>query len=735
MKVLINLDSQDIQHRGLFLAALHKAGYHGPVTAKQLELNQLLQVAKEAGCEAVVCSNVGTLQDLVQVGPKFNPSDWRGARINLSVPVLVVQPAAHLVQVAHGAWLLEQDLAKLTQLAKPVHLYSYTICTSLEHLNQARQALMLPSLGAVVFDIETSKQNTITSVAFTALTRDGHISHTFCVPLEGWATDQELTDAYLTIKAILEYPESYKAAHNASFDCFHLLRHHIAPVGVVWDTEYLWWAWHAELEKSLAFISSVLLPDYYYWKYEAEQDKLGYNCKDTINTARCLVALLKTAPVWAFQNYSKTIAMQPALIAMAFEGFKVDTALLDKLRPEALERINNRRASLAVATATPAFNPGSWQQVQCLFYQVLGAKRPRRTSSAAGTDATALKEIALQHPLVARFVADILEYRKQQKAYSTYYCADLLADRILYSLQADGTDTARLSSNKSSLYSNGKDRNYGLQIQNVPPYMRKALVADPGYLLGEVDKSQAEARCTAYLADCPLLIEDLETAGRDFYCYMAYRFFGLTITKADPLRQLVKKIVHGTNYMMQAATFIDVVGIKELQGYQALLPSLAGLSLLDFAKHCLAIYQRVYPEVVAWWRSTAVQVAAYGLVTTPDGWTRQVFGNPLQDSAVQRSVVAHQPQHLSVAVLNWGLVQAFHKLQAGSGGQFRLKAQIHDSILFQATIPTFDNYMSQLITILDKPINLSNGKVLRIPTDAKVGTVWGSMTAWSKHGA
>lgn len=727
MQVFINLDSQDLTTRGLFISKVHAAGHSGKVSSRGYELMELLAVAKAAGAEAILCTNLATLSKVASTGDKSNLASWRGSRINTSIPILVLQPTAHIFSLPYGEWLLKNDLAKLSHIRLPTFKYSYTICTDLLSINKAREVCAQAAI--IVFDIETSRQNTITSVAFTCLGRQGQLEATFCIPLVGWVTNKEVADAYIAIKDILEHPGSQKAAHNGVFDCFHLLRHHIAVANYLWDTEYLWWSWHAELEKSLAFISSVLLPDYYYWKAEGEYDPLGYNCKDTINTARCLVQLLGNMPAWAFKNYAKTFPCIGPTIAVAFEGYKVDIDKLEAAKTLALAEVESSKHNLQVMTATPKFNPGSWQQLQTLFYSVLGAKKPARTD--AGTDATSLKKISLQHPLIAKFVGEVHKYRENAKAYNTYYCADLLDGRVYYNIQIDGTETSRFSSSKSSLYSGNKsktnkDRNYGLQIQNVPPYMRKALMADTGYKLGEVDKSQAEARCTAYLAQDALLIEDLETPGRDFYCYMAYRFFNLEIDKKHPLRQLVKKIVHGTNYMMQENTFIDSVGIEELQKYQQHIRGYERVGLQELAKHLLSLYTTIYAGVPLWWKRSAAQVAAKGLIETPDGWVREVFGNPLNDASILRSIVAHQAQRLSVGVLNQVWWKAYYKYQIPSKGAFRLKAQIHDSIKFQALIPQFDYFMEGMIAMMDIPIKFPTSE-LRIPTDAKSGYYWGDM--------
>lgn len=114
-------------------------------------------------------------------------------------------------------------------------------------------------------------------------------------------------------------------------------------------------------------------------------------------------------------------------------------------------------------------------------------------------------------------------------------------------------------------------------------------MAPEGYLILEIDKSQSEARCTAYLSGDKDLIQALEdppeTAGiKDFYCYTGYKFFAVEFDKKHDLRQAVKKIIHGTNYMMGAMTFIDSAGVTKLQSYKKIVNF--GGTLKSFATFC-----------------------------------------------------------------------------------------------------------------------------------------------------
>jgi len=212
------------------------------------------------------------------------------------------------------------------------------------------------------------------------------------------------------------------------------------------------------------------------------------------------------------------------------------------------------------------------------------------------------------------------------------------------------------------------------------------------------------------------------TAGvRDFYCYTGYLFFGVEFDKDHPLRQIVKKIIHGTNYMMGPATFIDSVGVEELQKYKALVGYKG--TLLNFATYLLGLYMKYYPEVEKGWAKIEDEVAMSGHLVTPDGWTRKVFGNIKRSHNIKRSLVAHKSQHFSVVGINEALWRAYYEIQVQSRGEFRLKGQIHDSIFYQAVDNNFDYYEMALLKVMDIPQPTPFGE-LRIPLDTERGEYW-----------
>ena len=694
-------------------------------TAGTLSEQALLAKGRMYECDAIIVSDLGTVQALTQ--GKGTAQNWAGSVLWREIPVLIISPLGQVQSTDAGAWLLQAHLNKLPQITKygqPLS-YPYTIVQSNEKAREAISALAQAAF--IVEDIETSRQNSITSIAFTPISYSLALERTWVFNL----SQDALYPLWHHCRKINQLPVP-KVFHNGCFDAFHLTRWWMEPRNYWLDTEYMWHSWYAELKKSLAFVANTVLWDARFWKHEAATSPLKYNALDTINTARIFLYMLDAMPDWAWRNYSKLVPNIAPVVWCSFEGFKVDTAKLAPIKQAAQERKKVVLAEIRQMAASSDFNPGSWQQVSRWLYVILKAHQPKgrgKSASTSGTDTKILKRVALQHPLFARIISHILEYRKLTKSISTYYEARLtLGSRLLYSLNLDGTVTERFSCNASSLYAPllpdqtpSKQQSYGTQLQNIPGYMKAALCADPGYVLINIDKSKSEAWCTAHISEDRNFLRDLE-ADLDFYLALGNRLFGLDIQDTTHvLRQVFKKINHSVSYMAGGESLLDSIGPAEVFKYMTLLDWKGTPSA--FTTHCTEVLKKAYPARVAWWNQTKANVASRGYILTPDGHRRKVFGNPQKNATVWRSVVAHQPQHLSVAGLNEAFWKIWYNIQLPSQGKFRLKGQVHDSIVSQATITKAKEYETILLRVMDIPQQTALGE-LRIPLDSDISTYW-----------
>ena len=713
MKILINTSMESIAYKGWLQAELSKRGFKDALyTSSRASLHHLQQCAHAEGCSAILLMQEASLK--ASLGEDASIEDYQGSLLHGPIPTYVLPPLHQIWSTKTGKARVIAYLDKLLDRHLPPEPFRYSIISTKQEVAKAEQELLQAT--TLVIDIETTTDGTneIICLAITPIMKDSTIGHTYVYDAEG-------RPPYIheSIKRICA-SDIPKCFHNGVFDCWYLLRYSIPVRNYLFDTEYMWWCWHAEHKKSLAYISGMLLHDHLYWKDEASTNLLEYNAKDTIRTARCLIALLRKMPHWAWRNYSKLLPVVIPIISMNFEGLDIDVEQHAKEKAKA-ESIRDEQLQALQDMAGYPINPNSPKQLAVLLYDIWGAQLPPRTK-ARSTDVKTLKKLARQSPFLFRIITALLSYRKVAKAIGTYYEAHLLEDKYFYSLQPDGTETGRLASSKCPLYVPGKKkRNYGSQIQNTPAYFKTCIKAPyPDWSLMEKDKSQSEARCVAYISGDIKLKEALE-AKEDFYCICAYLFFGQRITKEDPLRQLTKKIIHGTNYKMGAWTFIESVGWPEMYDAMTLLNYEGGV--ISFAKYLLSLYHKAYPKVSQYWDAVKQQIMTQGFLVTPDGWRREFLGDIVKDHGVWTAAIAHSPQHLSVAGLNRSIWRIFYEVQIPSGGLIRMKAQVHDSILFAGPTTLLQQKEAHITEIMEEPQQTPNGLMV-IPIDTNISYHW-----------
>lgn len=729
MRMLLNCGEVEKSFRQPIASWTKQNNTPAQVTYGAKTLDELLSKAKVYQVDIIVVSCDATLYNLVGKN-KGTHQDWAGSVLWEEVPILIINPLNHVKYRAIGHWLLQMHLGKIPRIVKKKkpERFNWRIVTKGD---QAREAVTyLKAAAYLVEDIETSRQNGITSISFTPIFEDLTIGTTWVFNL----SQKDLCFLHDYCRIINDLPIP-KVFHNGGFDAFHLCRWYQPPRNYTLDTEYMWKCWHAEARMSLDFVANTVLYDARYWKYEAAKEPMKYNALDTINTARIFLYLLEEMPAWAWKNYSKLVPNIAPVVWTEFEGFKADMDRLLPIRERALAEKKKLREELVAMSGEPDFNPGSAKQVSAWLYDVLRAKklaqRGAKKQSSTSTDTKTLARVALQHPLFARIIGTLLEYRALSTAISTFYLARLTpGDRLMFSLNLAGTSTGRFSCNSSSLYAPMLDgqtlssqQNYGAQLQNIPPYMKVALRADEGFRVINIDKSKSEAYCVAKISKDKVFEADLK-GKLDFYLALGNRLFGLEIKdKGDPLRQIFKKINHSSSYMAGGESLLSSIGPATIFQYMHTLKWKG--TALGFATHCITSLHKTYKRRQEWWDETRTFVKNFGYIDTPDGWRREVFcyGRHEVPHATLRAIVAHQPQHLSVAGLNEAFWKVWYNIQLPSNGDFRLKGQVHDSMVAQAKAGAEEFYADRVMQEMDivQPTDFGD---LRIPLDLDITTYW-----------
>ena len=754
MNCLLLLTKDDTSYVRRFAELLPTNGKHKAMILKDASgFAEINLAAKDFDCILTTDPNICTIifgkkfKATYDLGSGETVPNYIGSIVKLPTSnkeVLVVPPMKQLFTTSTGMFLTKRYLSKLFQPNKWFKLpeFQWAIADNPQVQQELLSVITSPNVVACAVDIETS--NKIYCIGFGIIL---HNKLTNSFEIKNYVLP--LTDEYslLTAAKALASP-CEKIMQNGMFDATHLLTYNMPINNWRWDTLGMMHSWYSELPRRLDFIAAFMLRDAVYWKDEKKStsmfEKYQYNAKDTYNTACIFLAWISEAPEWAKKNYLITFPEVFPMLHCGLEGILVDEKKKAEIKLAQETKLDKALQDIRTGLGVPDFNPNSPKQLQRMC-KVLGVKEIK------STDAKDMQKYTKNNPLMAWVVPKIIEYKKSMKLLSTYINSNLYGNRLLYTLNPFGTETARTASKASNLYIFHPTRSgaaafesYGTQVQNLPPYAKQMMKADEGWLLFEIDKSASESWCTAALSREEKLWTTLITR-EDFHCANASMFFGIpyeelydisTGEKLNvPLRNLAKRVNHGANYNMGAMILVETMGEANIyEARRLILLALEKRNLQDtyqykslvlsrqavqIATYLLALFDRAYPAIRGRWQQEIIrEVLTTNKLVSPSGWTRYCFGNPAANKLDLNAYVAHGPQHLSVKMVNKSLIAIWRELALPLGNKLRLKAQIHDSIFGQYKIGC-EEVVYQAEKLMQVKITV-HGKELSIPNDVEL---------------
>lgn len=696
--ILLHIDPDEVSYLPAFKKLFSgKANFHVAANKPNAAL-EILMKAKEKGCAQVATTSPWLLGFLLKKpGTKQNTEDYAGSIIDfMGMEFLILPELKQLYTVTYGGHLFERYLKKFFKPEDWLQVPSF----AWELFDPARGQELLTLFRTANFisaDIETGDEDerVITCIGFTAIHIDSvsnsYTATTVVVPF---------TDSFNVAftRQVLQLPVS-KILQNGKYDIAYLLRYNSPFFGYTFDTINLFHSWYCELPKDLAFITSYVLRKWQYWKDESSDwnTYYQYNAKDAFVTAISFLAIIREIPPYAVSNYLQEFPLVFPCILTEGIGIKCDVEQRTKLSAQLAATASAAEKKLQVMLDSPGYNPGSPPQTQKVW-DVLGS------SDIKGTGKIPSDKVASRHPLNKRIITQIGVHRSERKLDSSYCKEDgTWNNRIYYTLNPHGTDTGRLASKESAFWC-------GLQIHNIPRdrkdvQIKSMFITDDGFLFGECDGEQAEARDTAYLSGDNTLIANIEDKSKDFHGFNASQFFGVPYDKIvdskfdeqlqewvhktidKVLRDLSKRTNHGANYNMGAQVMLDTMGIENVIRARTLLGLPSKWKLLQVTQYLLDQYAKTYSVVKdakdGWYGKVIKDVVNTRFLVGPTGWTRYCFGDPVGNKRNLNAYVAHPPQSLNAMVLNKAYMKVFYEIALPNPRDFKLGPQIHDSILFQ----------------------------------------------------
>lgn len=453
----------------------------------------------------------------------------------------------------------------------------------------------------------------------------------------------------------------------------------------------------------------------------SETEKLWiYNALDCCVTAEVRDAIEPQLDNMTRSVYEFEKSLQAPVMEMKLRGVLVD----QEVRAQTLKKYSEEKVILEETLdeivqqgiGLQPLNPNSPQQLKHLFYEVLGLP-PIKKRNAKGEWAPTVNRDALEQldnyfmarPLVSHILA-IRDCNKKIGVLKTGIDPD---GRIRTSYNIAGTTTGRFSSNLS-------DFGTGTNMQNIEDSLRRIFVADSGYKFAYIDLEQAESRAVGaiewnlfkdgrYLDACES--GDLHTS----VCRLAWgnqlawtgdiktdkKLAEQPFYRQHSFRHMAKVLGHGTNYngkpyTMAKHTKLDARLIAEFQSR----------------------YFQAFPAHQRWHAWTASELVRSGYLVTLTGRPRWFFGRRDDDTTV-REAIAYNPQGSVGDILNQGMLRVWRS------DLCQLLLQVHDAILVQYKEEEEAKVLSQILKLIQVPIELQHGRTLLIPSEAQVGWNWG----------
>ena len=738
-------------------------------------LTQVTMYCKQRGITRIISSSISLLKKVLKWDKRAAPSldSYAGSYFKLEpfkeggeqIEVVFIKPLKQLVTVPHGKFTTSRNISKLTQKEKWDKRFKPTPFKGFEVLKPENEEVLFWEFSTaflISIDIETLRENaTIRCISYTAFFSDMS-SSSVVLPLDSEYALAIMRKWNWELKAP-------KIGQNFKYDLSYLARYSAPVYNYLYDTATLFHCWYTELPKDLGFLNSFFIREAFYWKDLANTNDLHeyykYNALDTWGTGNCFLAMMLEVPDWAISNYLLEFPLlfpchlsEMTGIARDMESLHIAKAEQDKIIADASKSLN----TILAIPEGQTFNVNSSIQMKSLL-KILGC------ADLKSADAKNLSKARFRHPLNARIISLVLTIRKARKLVSTYITPgkeftrqDGTGHRILYSLNPHGTDTSRLASKEHHFWC-------GLQVQNIPrgPAVKRTLKADPGFLMAEVDLEQAESRDTAYISGDAQLIENVENSP-DFHCSNASSFFGVPFEEMydtekgvvlnKDLRNLGKPVNHGANYNMGAYILIETMGEENIQKAKRLLSLPKMWSYMQVAEYLLEQFHKTYPAIKkVFYAGVVEEILTTGKIISQafhhewfevqelktnlsteavwkgmyeehgsNAWTRYCFSDPSKSKQALNAYIAHPPQSLNAQTLNKSYLSVFHDIaiHPKHRSNFKLCAQIHDSILFQYR--KGHEYLCEMVRQrMEVPVTLQGyDKVIRtfvVPAGVKKG--------------
>ena len=718
--------------------------------------------AELAGTTANVLLAVGNVALYALCG-LHGISKWRGSVLESTLlpgrkVIATFHPASALRDHTHRH-IIAMDLARVRDELVSPHITrpqrTYILNPGFEeilsYIDRCRSA------KRVAFDIEVTSHH-VNCISLSPNSKEA-ISIPFAT-LSGesvWSPAQE-AELWQIIGALLEDGEVRKLGQNVGFDSWFLYHEMGIAVHSFDDTMVAHKMCYPDFPAGLDFMCSVYTDEPYYkddgkvWVRQTgtDEDFRLYNAKDSVVLHEVWDAIESDMIRLGLKpHYEEKLKTIPPLTFMTEHGMCLDREWLMEEKKVARKEATSLRNQIKKMMNEPHINLNSKQQVAEFFYYKLKIKpykgRKQKEPTAAkkkrevellmkkrGLDEKDAKKLAearrgsVAEEALKRLAGThgreearlLLLYREHTKYISTYLNFKRDEDgRLRGSYNTVGTVSGRFSSSQTIFGT-------GLNVQTMPHRLKRAILADDGFLLVSIDLGQAENRVVAYTAP-DLHMQHAFESGTDIHSLTAGMIFGKPIEAISDEdgsasigggkhseRFWGKKANHASNYGEGEYLFAlqNEISVKE-------------------SKRILSGYHRGYPGVKRWHARIDDEVWNKRWLVDSFGKGR-TFKGELQRNK-NKSAYSYGPQSTVREVMSrWGLCYVYYSEEFAEVIQLN---DVHDSMELELPLSRGWLWIAERISLvrasLMQLLTGHGGTQFSIPADVQIGFNGG---AWSE---
>lgn len=402
--------------------------------------------------------------------------------------------------------------------------------------------------------------------------------------------------------------------------------------------------------------------------------------------------------------------LMPVIKEMENCGVKIDKKYLLSLSKEyhkELKRLEEKIWDMA----GEKFNIASPKQLGVILFEKLGLSVKNQKKTGTGMKSTRESELEKMkelHPIISH----ILEYREFAKLLSTYIDsipAKLDKDDRLHSnLRQTGTTTGRMSSTDPNLQNIPIKTELGRNI-------RKAFIAEKGFVLSALDYSQIELRVAAILSRDEKLLNIFKNK-EDAHTSVASFVFGVPLEKVDKeMRRQAKVINFGILYGM---------------GVNALRQNLGGTR--EEAQKFYNDYFKTFKGLASYLENIKSSAERLGYTETLFGRRRYFEGIkskiPFIKASAERMAINAPFQGTAADIIKISM-QKIHEMieEKNLSSKVRMILQVHDELLFEIAEDDSERIIPEIKRIMENvlPREKSQGVVCEVK--ASVGENWAEL--------